>query len=96
MSFSPESNMGKPETPCKVSHGDRGTGRFRTPSILVVDTIPSHPIPLVLTRARFWFRGQKCGNTGSPCLDKPVLGRGGGGVMLAPVDLIVDSHGYPP
>ena len=29
--------------------------------------------PLVLTRARFSFRGQKGGNTGSPCLDKPVL-----------------------
>ena len=29
--------------------------------------------PFVLTRAnRFWFRGQKSRNTGSPCLDKPV------------------------
>ena len=45
VSCSPESNAGKLETPCKVSHGGRGTGRFRTPSILVVDTIPSHPIP---------------------------------------------------
>ena len=28
-----------------------------------------------------WFhkKAQKCGTTGSPCLDKPVLGRGGGG-----------------
>ena len=25
-----------------------------------------------LTQARFWFRGQKCRNTGWPCLDKPV------------------------
>ena len=25
---------------------------------------------------------QKCGNTRSPCLDKPVLGRGGGGIPL--------------
>ena len=31
--------------------------------------------PLVLTRARFWFRGQKRGNAGSPCLDKPVFAR---------------------
>ena len=31
---------------------------------------------LVLTRTRFWFRGQKCRNTGSPCLDKRVLPRG--------------------
>ena len=28
------------------------------------------PPPLVLTQ---WLRGQKCGNTGLPCLDKPVL-----------------------
>ena len=32
--------------------------------------------PLAQTRARFWFQDQKCGNTGSPCLDKPVLARG--------------------
>ena len=34
------------------------------------------PPPLAQTRARFWFQDQKCGNTGSPCLDKPVLARG--------------------
>ena len=35
------------------------------------------PPTLVLTRAaRFWFRGQKCGNRESPCLDKPGLPRG--------------------
>ena len=32
--------------------------------------------PLVLTRAGCWCRGQKCGNTGSPCLDRPMLPRG--------------------
>ena len=31
---------------------------------------------LFLTRARSRFRRQKCGNVGSPCLDKPVLLRG--------------------
>ena len=45
VSCSPESNAGKPETTCKVSRGGRGTAHFRTPSILAVDTIPSHPIP---------------------------------------------------
>ena len=35
-----------------------------------------YPPPLAQTRARFWFQDQKCGNTGSPCLDKPVLARG--------------------
>ena len=35
-----------------------------------------YPPALVLTRAKFWFRGHKCGNTGSPCLDKPVLPHG--------------------
>ena len=34
------------------------------------------PPPLAQTQARFWFQDQKCGNTGSPCLDKPVLARG--------------------
>ena len=34
------------------------------------------PPPPVLTRARFWFRGQKCADRGSPYLDKPVLPRG--------------------
>ena len=34
------------------------------------------PPPRAQTRARFWFQHQKCGNTGSPCLDKPVLARG--------------------
>ena len=39
-------------------------------------TVPSsmYPVPVVLTQARLWFRGQKCGNMGSPCLDKPVFG----------------------
>ena len=31
------------------------------------------PHPLVLPQGRFWFRGQRCGNTGSPGLDKPLL-----------------------
>ena len=31
------------------------------------------PPPLVLTRARFLFRVQKCGNTGLPCLDNAVV-----------------------
>ena len=39
------------------------------------DTCPPPP-PLAQTRARFWFQDQKCRNTGSPCLDKPVLARG--------------------
>ena len=34
------------------------------------------PAPLVLARARFWFKAQKCVNMGWPCLDKPVLPRG--------------------
>ena len=34
------------------------------------------PPPPAQTRARFWFQDQECGNTGSPCLDKPVLARG--------------------
>ena len=34
------------------------------------------PTPFVPTRARFWFRVQKCGSTGLPCLDKPVFARG--------------------
>ena len=37
---------------------------------------PPGGTPLAQTRARFWFQDQKCGNTGSPCLDKPVLARG--------------------
>ena len=42
-----------------------------------------HPIcplhtahPSCPNTARFWFKGQKCGNMGLPCLDKPVLPRG--------------------
>ena len=31
--------------------------------------------PLVLAWARLWFMGQECGNTGSQCLDNPVLPR---------------------
>ena len=34
------------------------------------------PPPFAQTQARFWFQDQKCGDTGSPCLDKPVLARG--------------------
>ena len=37
---------------------------------------PRPPPPFVQTRARFGFRGQKCGNMGSPCLGKPVLQHG--------------------
>ena len=36
------------------------------------------PPPPVLTRSRVCFRRPKCGNTGSPCRDKPVLGQKGG------------------
>ena len=32
----------------------------------------------------FQKKAQKCGNTGSPCLDKPMLGRGGGDCLLRP------------
>ena len=31
---------------------------------------------LVRTRARFWFRRGNCGNTRSPCLDKPMVPSG--------------------
>ena len=31
------------------------------------------PHPLVLTRPGFWFERGKCGNMGSPCLDKLVI-----------------------
>ena len=36
---------------------------------------PMHSLArtLVLTRAKFWFKGQKRGNTGLPCLVKPML-----------------------
>ena len=36
----------------------------------------SPPLPLVLIRATFCFRGPECGNTWARCLDKPVLPRG--------------------
>ena len=53
VSCSPESNTGKPPTPCKVSCGGRGAlQRFRTPSILPVDTIPSHFPPPPISRCR--------------------------------------------
>ena len=40
----------------------------------------SNPTPsLSQHRLRFLFKGQKCGNTGSPCLYKPVFGQAGGG-----------------
>ena len=29
-------------------------------------------IAKINTQARFWFRAQKCGNIGSPCLDKLI------------------------
>ena len=35
--------------------------------------VPPPPCP---NTGRFWFRGQKCGNTGLLGLDKPVLPRG--------------------
>ena len=35
-----------------------------------------------ITRTRFWFRGQKGGNMGSLCWDKPVLEQGGRGGMM--------------
>ena len=44
---------------------ERGAGSYMYP-----------PPFLVLTRAGFWFRGQKCRNTGSPCLDRPLFPRG--------------------
>ena len=38
--------------------------------------MPPPPPRFVLTRAEFWFNGQKSKNTGSPCWDKPVVPRG--------------------
>ena len=35
--------------------------------------VPPAPCP---NTGQFWFRGPKCGHTGLPCLDKPVLLRG--------------------
>ena len=67
---------------------EAATEKSRNLRTLSEDTIASSPVkdrgrsgrrsppPRVLTWAKFWFRGQKCGNTGSPCLEKPVLPRG--------------------
>ena len=51
--------------PCRDGH----TGLQSPP---VGGPVPTQN-PLVLTQARFWFRGQMCGNTGLP--PKPVLPR---------------------
>ena len=32
-----------------------------------------YPPPLCPNWPRFWFKGKKCGNTGLPYLDKPML-----------------------
>ena len=50
---------------CKGAH----TGPACADVVNRCGTPPPPPYP----DAGFWFMGQKYGNTGSPCLDKPVL-----------------------
>ena len=46
--MAPESNAGELATPCKVHCGGSWAQCFRTTSILALDTIPSHPILMLL------------------------------------------------
>ena len=64
-----------------------------TPSRTCVVSGDEEPNAYPVNRVLYWIRtakttvqkkDQKCGNTGSPCLDKPVLAQGGGGVQGCP------------
>ena len=66
------------EPVCIPSKNDIGCTNLPTP-------------PPVLTRASLWFKGQKCGKTGSPCLDKPALQRG----MYHGTHFADTNHPYP-